>query len=90
MAVRISLRPTDHHAEHADSLSGPLGDCERSVYKAREGERSRSEEEVIRSCLIEERGMKTAHMTDSTPLYKPIHSILNYNACTFYPYVTFP
>lgn len=26
----------------------------------------------------------------TTPLYKPIHSILNYNACTFYPYVTFP
>lgn len=65
LAVRISLRLADHHTEHADSLSGPLGDCESSVYKAREGEKSRSEEEVIWSRFIEERGMKmrAAHMT---------------------------
>lgn len=70
MAVRISLRLADHHTEHADSLWGPVGDCESLVYKAREGEGSGSEEEVIGNCFIEETGVKTmaAHMTNYNSL----------------------
>lgn len=88
MAVGISLRLADHHSEHADSLSGPPGDCENSVYKAREGERSESEEEVISSCFIEEKGvkMRAAH---TIPSYKTIHGVLNYNIVYTYFLFTF-
>lgn len=88
LAVGISLRLADHHSEHADSLSGPPGDCENSVYKAREGESSESEEEVISSCKNE--GSTYNHLQSPATRLFMVFLIITLYIHIFYSHFTVP